>query len=50
LELDKSAAIFRHRVAEYILDMFCNFYLVKNHKIVSYSTTAEGGEKSIGFK
>jgi hypothetical protein len=26
--------------------MLCDFYLVKNHKIANYSTTAKDGEKS----
>ncbi len=26
-------------------DMFCNFYLVKNHKIANNSTTSKAGEK-----
>ncbi len=29
----KSAASFCHQVAAWFPDMFCNFYLVKNHKI-----------------
>jgi hypothetical protein len=32
-------------VAEWFLDMFCNFYLVKNHKISKNSTTAKAREK-----
>ena len=26
-------------------DMFCNFYLVKNHRIANHSASAEAGEK-----
>jgi hypothetical protein len=29
----KSAASFCHQVAAWFPDMFCNFYLMKNHKI-----------------
>jgi hypothetical protein len=32
-------------VAAWVPDMFCNFYLVKNHKIVKNSTTAKAREK-----
>ncbi len=36
----KSAARFCHRVAAFP-DMFCNFYLVKNHKIANHSTNTK---------
>jgi hypothetical protein len=36
---DKSTASFCHQVAAWVSDMFCNFYLVKNHKIANNSTT-----------
>jgi hypothetical protein len=32
-------------VAAWVLDMFCDFYLVKNHKIVNNFTTTEAKEK-----
>jgi hypothetical protein len=32
-------------VAAWVPDMFCNFYLVKNHKIDNNLTTTEGREK-----
>ncbi len=35
----KSAASFCCQVAALVLDMFCNFYSVKNHKIVNNSAT-----------
>jgi hypothetical protein len=41
----KSAAIFCHQVAVWFADMFCNFYLVKNHEIAKNSTTTKDGEK-----
>ncbi len=34
----KSAASFCHQVAAWFPDMFCNFNLLKNHKIDKYST------------
>ncbi len=37
----KSAASFCHQVAAWFLNMFCNFYLVKNHKIVKNSTSTK---------
>jgi hypothetical protein len=40
----KTAAIFCYQVAAWIPDMFCNFYLVKNCKIASNSTTTEARE------
>jgi hypothetical protein len=30
-------------------DMFCNFYLVKNHKIAKNSETTKAGEKQHRF-
>ncbi len=38
----KSAAGFCHQVAALVPDMFCNFYLAKNHKIANSSSTTEG--------
>jgi hypothetical protein len=40
-----SAASFCRQVAAWLQDMFCNFYLVKNHKIAKNSTTAKAREK-----
>jgi len=37
----KSAASFCHQVATLVPDMFCSFYLVKNHKIANNSETTE---------
>jgi hypothetical protein len=33
-------------VAAWVLDMFCNFYLMKNHKIANNSTTIKAREKN----
>jgi hypothetical protein len=44
---DKSAARFCHQVAAWVPDMFCNFYLVKCHKIANNSATIEAKEKKI---
>jgi hypothetical protein len=41
----KFAASFCRQVAAKFLDIFCHFYLVKNHKIAISSTTTEAGEK-----
>ncbi len=41
----KSAARLCHQVAPWVPDMFCNFYLVKNHKITNNSATTEAGGK-----
>jgi hypothetical protein len=41
----KSAASFCHQVAALVPDMFCNFYLVKIHKIANNSATPEAREK-----
>jgi hypothetical protein len=41
----KSAAIFCCQVAAWVPGMFCNFYLVKNHKIAKNSTTTKAREK-----
>jgi hypothetical protein len=38
---DKSAASFCCQVAPWVLDIFCNFYFVKNHKIANYSTATK---------
>jgi hypothetical protein len=42
----KSAASFCCQVAALVPDMFCNFYLVKNHKIANNSATTEAREKN----
>ncbi len=41
----KSPASFCCQVAAWFLDMFCNFYLVRNHKIAQNSTTTKAREK-----
>jgi hypothetical protein len=41
----KSAASFCGQVAAWFPDMFCNFYLVKIHKIVKNSTMTKAREK-----
>ncbi len=41
----KSDTIFCHQVAAWVPDMFCNFYLVKSHKIADSSATTEAREK-----
>jgi hypothetical protein len=41
----KSAASFCHQVAAWFPDTFCNFYLVKNHKIAKNSATIKAKEK-----
>jgi hypothetical protein len=52
---EKSAARFCLQVAPRVPDMFCNFYLGKNHKITNDSATSEVSEiistnlKSIDF-
>jgi hypothetical protein len=40
-----SAASFCHQVAALVPNMFCSFYLVKNHKIANNSATTETKEK-----
>jgi hypothetical protein len=40
-----SAASFCHQLEALFPDMFCNFYLVKNHKIAKNSTTIKAREK-----
>jgi hypothetical protein len=37
----KSAASFCHQVAAWAPDIFCNFYLLKNHKIAKNSSTVK---------
>ncbi len=39
-------ASFCCQVAAWVPDMFCNFYLVKNHKIAKNSTTSKAREKN----
>jgi len=41
----KSAASLYRQVAALVPDMFCNFYLTKNHKIAKNSATNEYREK-----
>ncbi len=41
----KSAASFCSQVAALVPDMFCNFYLLKNHKTVNNSATTEARAK-----
>jgi hypothetical protein len=41
----KSAASFCHQVAAWVPDMFCNFYIAKNHQITKNSTTTKAREK-----
>jgi hypothetical protein len=40
----KSAASFCRQVAAWFPHMFCNFYLMKNHKIANNSTTTKARE------
>jgi hypothetical protein len=40
-----SAASFCHQVVAWFPDMFCNFYLVKNHQIANNSTTTKASKK-----
>jgi hypothetical protein len=40
-----SAASFCRQVAALVPEMFCNFYLVKHHKIANNSATSEAREK-----
>ena len=39
LNYDKSAASCCHQVAAWVLDMFCDVYLVKKYKIINNSAT-----------
>jgi hypothetical protein len=41
----KSTASFCHQVAVWFPDMFCYFYLVKDHKIAKNSATTKAREK-----
>ena len=41
-----SAASFCHQMAALVPDIFCNFYIVKNHKIANNSATTEAREKN----
>ncbi len=41
----KSADSFCRQVAALVPDMFCNFYLVKNHKIANNLVPTEAREK-----
>jgi len=40
----ESAASFCRQVTAWVPDMFCNFYLVKNHEMANNSTTTKAGE------
>jgi hypothetical protein len=40
------AASFCLQVAAWVSDVFCNFYLLKNHKIADNSTTPKAREKN----
>ncbi len=42
----KSAASFCLQVAAWVSDMFCNFYLLKNHKIADNSIITEARQKN----
>jgi hypothetical protein len=41
----KSDVSFSHQVAAWFPDMFCNFYLVKNHKVPKNLTATKAREK-----
>jgi hypothetical protein len=41
----KSAASFCYQVAAWVPAMFCNFYFVKNNKVVNNSKTTKAREK-----
>jgi hypothetical protein len=41
----KSAASFCRQVAALVPEEFCNFYVVKIHKIANNSATSEAGEE-----
>ncbi len=41
----KSAASLCHKVAAWVSDMFCNFYLVNNYRIATNLATAGAREK-----
>jgi hypothetical protein len=41
----KSAASFCRQLVAWFPDMFCNFNLLKNHKIDKYSTNTKAKEK-----
>jgi hypothetical protein len=45
----KSAASFCRQVAARFPDMFCNFYLMENHKIAKNSTTTEARKNKQRF-
>jgi hypothetical protein len=45
LNKGKSALSFCHQMAAAFPDMFCKFYLLKNHKMAKNSTTAKAREK-----
>jgi hypothetical protein len=45
-DMGKSAASFCHQVAAWAMDMFCNFYLAKSHKIANNSITTKPREKN----
>jgi hypothetical protein len=43
---EKSAASLFHQVASWFPNMFCNFYLLKHHKVAKNSTTTKAREKT----
>jgi hypothetical protein len=43
---DKSAASFCHQVAAWVPVIFCNFYLLKNHKFANKTTTKARGKST----
>jgi hypothetical protein len=45
----KSAVSFCRQVAAWFPDLFCNFYLVKNHQIAKNSTTTKAREEKHRF-
>jgi hypothetical protein len=49
VNLGKSAVSFYRQVAALVPDMFCNFYLVQNHKIANNSATSKAREKISTF-
>jgi len=41
---DKTAAYFSHQVAALVQALFCNFFVLKNHKTADDSTTTKAQE------
>jgi hypothetical protein len=44
--MNKSAAIFRQQLADWVPDMFSNIYFAKNHKITNNWTPAEARDEN----